>query len=118
MNADVLITCAIRCDSAESLRTATEFAQHRVRPDEEITRTHVTFPGGVERREVRAFRLGDYFDTIELLSGSSGESFTLTFHVNPGAGADWKYLIVSVLRELNESARGVSASVVPTKPKT
>lgn len=120
MNTDLTIASIVRGDSTETLRKATAIAREMTRLDEEITRTFITSPGGIERREVRAFRLGDYFDRIELLPSESDNSasFTLTFRIRHGVDSSWKALLVAVLRTISESVPGISASIVSSRGGT
>lgn len=114
---DVLsIAGIVRGESAEIVRKATEVARHVTRPDEEITRTLRTYPGGNERLEIRAFRLGDYFDKIELLPDESGDasSFKLVFQIRQGVDSSWKPLLVAVLRAISEGVPGAITSIVKT----
>ena len=114
------VVCLVRCESAETLRAATEFAERLNHPDTEITRTFVTTPGGVERHEVRTFRIGDYFDQIEARPNESeGDlSLRLTFHIKEGVGSYWKDLLAASLQALREHAPGVKIAIVPGGAKT
>ena len=109
----------VRGNSAETVRKATEVARHVTRPDEEITRTFRTLPGGMERLEVKVFRLGDYFDKVELVTSESDEpaTFTIVFHVKQGVDSSWKPLLLAVLRTISEGVPGISASILPPGEK-
>lgn len=111
------IVCVVRCASADALRAAIEIAERLNHPDSEITRIFVTMPGGGE--EKRDFRIGDYFDRIELMySGSSDASFSLTFHIRGGVDSSWKAVLVAALQAIRESAPGVKVSIIPGGAKT
>jgi hypothetical protein len=109
------VTCSVRCNSAETLRQAMELARTCIHPDNEIVKTFRTFPAGVERREVRAFRLGDYFDGIQLIREESDGplSFRLIFRVSQSVRDNyWKDLLVAVLRSVSDGLPGVSTSIM------
>jgi hypothetical protein len=109
------MTYLIRCDSTETLRHAIRVAKVRIHRDEEITRTFRTFPGGIERRQIASYRIGDYFDRIDLIQNESDPlSFELVFHVHQGVDSTWKALIVSVLRSINDDLPGISVKSIPS----
>jgi hypothetical protein len=114
------ITGIARCESAETLRKVIEFAECVTHPNTEIVKTIITRPGGVERREVRAFRLGDYFDKIDLLpnESDSSASLSLIFHIREGVTSFWKDMVVSLLQEISGNVPGVKTSIVPGSAKT
>jgi hypothetical protein len=114
------ITGIARCESAETLRTAIELAERVIHPNTEIVKTILTLPGGVEKREKRAFRLGDYFNEIELLPNEADAppSFVLVFHIREGVTSFWKDLLMTVLHEISENVSGVKTSIVPGSAKT
>jgi hypothetical protein len=111
------ITCLVRCESAESLRAATEVVERLNQPDTVIPKTFITLPG---EREERLFRMGDYFDKIELKPSESGDSasFSLLMYIGESASSFWKDLLMEALQTLRECAPGVRASIVPGGAKT
>jgi hypothetical protein len=112
---EIQIKSVVRSDSAETLRKATEVASEFTRPDEKITRTIKTFPGGVEQVEKRAFRLGDYFDSVELVASEPDDpkTFSIIFHIRRGVDSTWKPLVLAVLRAISDGVPGVIASLSP-----
>lgn len=101
------MTCDIRCNSPETLRHSQELARQRIRLDRIIEKTFRSFPGGVEKRIHKEYRLGDYFDSIELTDADSrGESpsFKVIFHVHGSVDSFWKDLVVTVLRSISDEA--------------
>lgn len=99
------ITCIIQCESEDALRRSQEFTKERIALDEAIHKTFRTYPGGVERLEHRSYRLGDYFDRIELQSDVAGGpfSFALVFHTHQDVDSYWKDLVVAALRRISEA---------------
>ncbi len=69
------------------------------------------FPGGMETRWQEPHRIGDYFETVQVLPpGPGGTSFRLLFRRRPDAGPFWKDLMAWVLRE--RGAPGVTTSLL------
>ena len=103
-----------------TLRKAIELAECVIHPTTEIAKTVITRPGGIERREVRVFILGDYFSKIELLPSEfdSPPSLLLIFHIREGVTSFWKDMMMAVLQEVSESVPGVKTSVVRGSAKT
>lgn len=106
-NDTATITCVIRAESPEKLRLAEQMAAEKVALDNIITDVIKAYPGGVETTRTERYRLGDYFDQIQILAGSSSQSFRLVFHRRADAKRFWRELIAEVLRSLREST-GIS----------
>jgi len=108
------LTYVIRCNSAYSSQKTREVLESVIRPEVEVTRTFFTCPGGVERREIRAFRIADYFDSIDI-HFIDQLNFYLSFQVIKSADRFWKDLVVSVIRSITDNHPEVSAiPVIPS----
>jgi hypothetical protein len=106
------VTYIIRCRSSDALRKAKETVLSLTQPNEEIARTFITFPRGIERREMISLRVGDYFDSVET-NYLDPLSFQMTFQVSQKADRFWKDLVVSIIRSISELIPEVSAIPVP-----
>ena len=98
------ITCIIDCKSGEMLRRLEEMAAKEIDLDHIVTRTVEYEPG---ETEIRAYRLGDYFDSIGLLEEESNH-IKLIFQVRKNADSRWKDLIMAVLRSLGKQCVGIT----------
>ena len=93
------------------MQRALNLAGDLIRPDEVIHRTFLTFPRGIEQRNVRSFRLGDYFDNVELSEIDDDQSsFLIVFHVSQGVESYWKDLVSAILRTISDTLPGASAT--------
>ena len=102
------VTCVLECKSAEILRQAKELASKRIDLGEIVPRTLRYFPKGVEKRIVESYRLGDYFEKIELADEATDDlSFKLIFHPRQGVTSYWKDLMMAVLKSISDSSDGV-----------
>lgn len=92
----------------ESARAAVAAAKSESAPDVVSIFASRAFPGGIEERLEERYRIGDYFDDIEI-SGVSGDplSCQIIFRVREGVDSFWKALIDRVLSRVR-SAAGVS----------
>lgn len=99
------ITCVIVCKTAEMLREAEELARDRFNLSETISITYAYAPGGVETRFVKDFKLGDYFESIDVERDESDAacSFKIIFHSRQGVTSYWKDLMMAVLRSVREA---------------
>ena len=87
------------------LRQLGEAALRETDLDQTITRTLVYGPGEVEKH---TYRLGDYFDSIELLSDEPNSRLKMTFHIRQDVDSHWKDLLMAVLRSLGKRCSGIS----------
>lgn len=99
------ITCEIKCASTEMLRQLEETAARETNLDHTVTRTLEHGPGEVERH---TYRLGDYFDSIELRQDEPNGRLQLIFHLREAVDSRWKDLLMSVLRSIGGRFRGTS----------
>lgn len=106
------VTYIIRSKSPDASLKAKEAARSVIGPDEEITRTFMARPSGVELREVRSFRIGDYFDKIALGNVDS-LTFTLSFQVSQRADRFWKDILIAVLKAISDKIPDTSAMPAP-----
>jgi hypothetical protein len=94
------------------LRRSEESARTRIDPNDVVFRAVRHFPGGAERRTTETYRLGDYFERIELHPDTSPSqlSFRLVFYIREGVDSHWKHVMMSVLRSIVEDLSGVSVT--------
>lgn len=104
------ITCLATCDSADALRLAIDLARRITTPEMEFVWQVITYPGGVEHRETRAYRIGDYFSEIIIIPGT--DSFSIVFHVREGVTSFWKDMLVAVLQKIGKQVSGVKTSIL------
>lgn len=106
------VTCLVRSESPEELRAAERVAAEKSSLDRVITDVVHRFPRGVEQREEVKYRLGDYFDGIQVLRApANAKSFKIVFRVRQDAGRFWRDLMVDVLRSIRSSSSNISTSV-------
>src|SRR5207245_6093981 len=58
--------------------------------------------------ESDVYRLGDYFESVELLPDEPNNKLSLTFHARQGVDSHWKFLIATVLRSIGNRFAGIS----------
>jgi hypothetical protein len=73
--------------------------------DHTITRTFEYLPGETEKR---IYRLGDYFDSIDLLHDELNSRLKVTFRVRQDVDSRWKDLVMAVLRSIGNRFSGIS----------
>lgn len=76
--------------------------------DGTVTKTFQYLSDGVETRRSEAYRLGNYFDRIDVKEAKDGSSLTLTFWVRPSADSLWKDLVMAILRSIRDSVGAFS----------
>lgn len=106
------IIYVITGSTPESARAAGAVAKIESAPDAVSTFVSRAFPGGVEKRMEERFRIGDYFDFIEV-SDVAGDplSCRIEFHVREDVDSFWKALIDRVLLRVRNAGgvRSISA---------
>lgn len=107
------VTCIINCKSVEDLRICEQKVRGRIDCDRIVTRTWRRFPRGVEKKTVKKYKLGDYFDSIELIPSKIENSFNLIFYPRQGADPYWKDLIIAVMQSVSDSHSVTWRVVVP-----
>jgi hypothetical protein len=98
------VDCLINCPSQEMLRQLEAVTEEAINLDRIITRTLVQ--GG--ETEKRLYRLGDYFDSIELTHDEPHNRVRLTFHARKDVDSHWKGLLMAVLRSIGNRVIGIS----------
>lgn len=71
-------------------------------------------PGGVRKTEEIPYRIGDYFQHIEISPlENDAAALRIMFHRRPDAGRLWKDLMVKILRSAQEAGANVELERVP-----
>jgi len=105
MNMDCrTITSVIDCKSPETMRELEKVAVKEIGPNHTIIRTMKSGHGEPERM---VYRLGDYFENIELQHEESNR-LILTFHARHDVDSRWKDLLMAVLRALGKRFAGIT----------
>jgi hypothetical protein len=104
------ITCTISCASRGTLRPLREMAARETDLDHTITRTLEYGPGDIERQ---TYRLGDYFDNIQMQQDEPHGRLEIVFHVRQDVDSHWKDLVMAILRSLNKSFADISIEFPP-----
>lgn len=106
------VTCLVRSESPEGLLAAERVASEKASLDTVITDVVHRFPNGVEQQEEVKYRLGDYFDGIQVIHAPANtKSFKIVFQVRQGAGRFWRDLMADVLRSIRSSSANISTSI-------
>jgi len=97
-------------DQAEALRSR---LSKDIRLDAVVEDVIRSYQGGVEHRQIKTHRLGDYFAEIRLLSspGSGPTALRLVFQRLPRAGRYWKDLMVNIIQALASAPETVSVTL-------
>jgi len=82
-----------------------EAATKEVSSDHVVTRTFHFLSAGAEKE---AYRLGDYFESVEVLLDEPNNDLKLTFHTRQGVDSHWKFLISTVLRSIGNRFTDIS----------
>lgn len=108
------ITFVIRADSRDVLLVAERVATRKADLDSVITNVIRRYPRGVEKTEEVKYRLGDYFDGIQIVDDKSDDnrSFSLVFHPRADAGRFWRDLMAAVVTTVSASVDGISVSSI------
>ncbi len=111
-----VITSVLHSKSEDAMRRSREVANNRIQPDELIHKTFRRFSGGAEKIEHEFYRIGDYFDRIEVACDPQVDplSITLVFHVRKDADPYWRDIVVAVLRSISEETGASIRSVSPS----
>lgn len=93
MKIPLTITSIIGFESPEAMQATEALLRERIDLNYVFKINSYTWPGGVETVSTNEFRMGDYFEKIEI-SNDPPNGLKLTFHKLPGAGNYWKDLLV------------------------
>jgi hypothetical protein len=96
----------IKCPSIESCHQLQTWLPSQLTAETVFVDDIRAFPAGVACSNRESHRLGDYFESVQVLA--SGEespmSFRLLFHRRPEAARYWKDLMVRILQEVRDAA--------------
>ena len=102
----LFILWAITCPSPQECRRLQQWLPGEIAPEATVEEEVRASPDGIEavRREVH--RLGDYFESVQVLPSAEREptSFRLLFRRRPSAGRFWKDVMVRVLQKVRVEA--------------
>ena len=106
------IAYTVRCSEPDQLHLALEIARQKTSLDSTIEDVERTYPFGIEKKAIRTYSFGDYFENIQVLANPSDDSssFRIIFQPRENTGKYWKDLMVSVLHSIRESATAISIS--------
>ena len=107
-----IITAFFNGDVA-SLAKAKELASRLVKLDRVYEEEWLSYPGGVEKREIEHHRFGDYFNaTYAVLAPTFGGAFlSVTFKVKHNVKTVWKRLVVDTICQIETEIPGVKVSL-------
>ena len=115
-NEKATIVCIIRGQTPDVMRAGKALARNESALDRVSTVASFSSPGGVDRIVEHSYRIGDYFENIEVGALTDDcRSFEIIFHVRPDAGRYWKDLLVGILSVL-ERAGFETAINLPSQP--
>ena len=97
---------AVHCPSPEECRRLQRWLPGEITPEAVFVDEVRAFPGGMETCSREPHRLGDYFDSVQMLppAGPTSSSFHLLFRRRPTAPRAWKDLMVRVLQKVRQEA--------------
>jgi hypothetical protein len=102
------IICVFAGRSRNTLRQAELLAQKEIDLNKTVEDIVISYPDGVEQRTTEYYRLGDYFDRIQILDHpDDSQFFELVFHPRLDAGKYWKDLVEITIVSIGKSAPGV-----------
>jgi hypothetical protein len=91
--------------SEEILRQVEEITIKEIDLDHTIIRTLQYLPGEIEKL---TYRLGDYFERIEMLPDEVNKRLELTFYARHDVDSHWKGLLVAILQSIGTRFAGIS----------
>jgi hypothetical protein len=101
------ISWKVNCKRPADLQKAESVARSEAEPDRVLKDAARTTPGGVENIVTTYYRVGDYFQSVQVFPDEQN-AFRIVFYPRPNAGRYWKDLMANVLRAVRDSAEGVS----------
>lgn len=103
------VVCVIASEAPEVLHAVEEMARVKSAPDNVSVAVGRAFPGGVEERVERRYRVSDYFESVEITENAADASFTIVFHVRRGVDGYWKDLIAHILMDVEQAGASVKS---------
>jgi hypothetical protein len=102
----LFLVWAINCSSSEDCRRLQRWLPGQITPEAVFVDEVRAFPGGIETRCPEPYRLGDFFESIQMLPAAeqTPTSFRLLFHRRPAAQRFWKDLMVRILQKVRDEA--------------
>jgi hypothetical protein len=112
-SAPLFTSWLVQTRSPEESRALQRRLSEQIRLDTLVEDLVRTYPNGVEQRESRDHRLGDYFAEIRLLpaDGPSASTFRMLFHRIPEAGRFWKDLMVNFVQQTEKAPETSAVSL-------
>ena len=97
---------AITCPTPQDCRRLQQWLASELDPDSSILTEVRASPDGIESLRQEVHRLGDYFESVELLPSAEQEptSLRLLFRRRPTAGRFWKDFMVRILQKVRVEA--------------
>jgi hypothetical protein len=92
----------VTCPSPEEARKLQRWLPDEITPEAVFEDEVRAFPAGMEVRSREPHRLGDYFESVQVLPSTeqSPTSFRLLFHRRPTAQRFWKDLMARILQKV------------------
>ena len=102
---------AITCPSPEDCRRLQHWLPNAITPEATFEDEVRAFPDGIETLRRKSHRLGDYFESVQVLpsAGHESMSFRILFRRRPSAGRFWKDLMVRVLQKVRLESDATTA---------
>jgi hypothetical protein len=96
----------VHCPSAEDCSSLQQWLLQEIAPETILVNEVRATPVGIETRRREPHRLGDYFDSVQVLPSPerAPASFRLLFRRRPAAPRFWKDLMVRILQKLRDEA--------------
>jgi hypothetical protein len=97
---------AVHCPSAEDCRRLQQWLLEEVGPETILVDEVRASPDGIETRRREPHRLGDYFESVQVLPSAerTPTSFRLLFRRRPTAQRFWKDFMVRILQKVRDEA--------------
>jgi hypothetical protein len=96
----------VTCPSPEESRKLQRWLPDEITQEAVFVDEARAFPAGMEVRSREPHRLGDYFESVQVLPSAepAPTSFRLLFHRRPTARRFWKDLMARILQKVREEA--------------
>jgi hypothetical protein len=104
------ISWKLHSDSSESLARAFELLRQETSPGWVVTEEISTVPDGDPVVHSKDYQIGNYFKEIRLLPTPAIRPavLRLVFHRLPGAGREWKDLMMRILQRAQRVSKDIS----------
>ena len=104
---------AISCGSPRDCRRLQQWLSGEINPDSTLQTEVRASPDGIETLRQDVHRLGDYFESVEVLPSAEQEptSFRLLFRRRPTAGRFWKDFMMRALQKVRVEADDVTTTL-------